>query len=97
MKEKSYKTIEKVLVTEKAYEQAAEKNTYIFSVNLKADKADIANAVEDIYGTKVERVRTSILRGKVKRTRSGLAKRPNRKKAYVTVAKGQTLPVYEEI
>ena len=97
MLEKSFKTINNILVTERAYSLASETNTYVFDVSLEATKDEIRNAVKDIYDVKPLRVRTSILRGKTKRTKKGLTKRPNVKKAFVTLATGDTLPVYEEI
>lgn len=97
MKKKSFITIRKALLTEKAYAMAAEKHTYMFAVDLHSTKDDIKSAIEEIYAVKVETVRTLIQRGKVKKQRSGAGKRPNTKKAYVTVAAGQSLPVYEEI
>ena len=42
-------------------------------------------------------MRVAVIRGKVKRTRMGLGKRQNVKKAYVTIEAGKTLPVYQEI
>lgn len=88
--------LRKALVTEKAYAQASDQ-TYVFSVDLAATKTQVRQAVQRIYNVKVEDVRVAVIRGKVKRTRMGLGKRQNVKKAYVTIEAGKTLPVYQEI
>ena len=92
----SFKTVRKVLLTEKAYRLAGAENTYLFEVDVSADKKQIKASIEDIYEVKVASVRTLVRRGKIKRQRIAAGKRPNTKKAYVTLPKGQTLPVYEE-
>lgn len=97
MQEKSFKTVRTALLTEKAYKLAAEENTYLFLVDLKSKKDEIRRAIEDIYDVRVANVRTLVQRGKMKKQRTGGGKRPNTKKAYITVAKGESLPVYEEI
>lgn len=97
MKASSFRTLKKVLVTERAYALANEQHTYVFSVDIDATKPQIADAILDVYGVKPVSVRTAIVRGKTKRTRFKIGKRPNSKKAFVTVPDGKTLPVYEEI
>lgn len=97
MKATSYRTLKKVLVTERAYALANQQSTYVFSVDVGASKTDIIDAILDVYGVRPVTVRTSVLRGKTKRTRLKLGQRPKVKKAFVKVPAGTTLPVYEEI
>ena len=52
-------------------------------------------AIEEFYGVNVTQVRTMLVRGKNKRWGRHLGKRSNWKKAYVTVAEGQSLPVFD--
>ena len=77
---------------------------YTFLVDIKSNKIEIRKAFEDIYNSgkkgddkvKVVSVRTSILLGK-KGRRMGAGRpgnKPNRKKAVITLAKGQTLEDY---
>ena len=96
MTTQGFSVLRKALVTEKAYSQASAQ-TYVFALDLAASKDQVRNAIQSIYNVKVEDVRTAVIRGKVKRTRKGLGKRQNVKKAYVTIEAGKTLPVYQEI
>lgn len=70
-------------------------NTYAFQVGLKANKVEIKRAIERFYGVRVRTVRTLVVRGKMKRFGRRMAKRPNWKKAYVTLHDGQNINVYE--
>ena len=56
---------------------------------------EIAQAVEALYGVKVSQVRTIVVRGKMKRFGKHSGKRSNWKKAYITLAQGSTLNLYE--
>ena len=82
-------------VSEKSYKMAAN-NVYVFDVPLKANKAQVIEAVEsENEGVKVSDVRLLIAKGKTKavnrgkRARPTTAKRKDVKKAYVTVAEGK--------
>ena len=77
-------------VTEKAA-MAAERNQYVFRVASDATKPEIKKAVEALFGKKVERVQTLNVKGKTKRTAQGLGHRKGYRKAYVTLAAGETL------
>lgn len=86
------------VVTEKAASLQGEKNQYVFFTDLSANKLEIKNAVEALKaGIEVESVRTSILRGKVKRMGRSVGKRSNRKKAIVRLKSGQTLELFESV
>ncbi|WP_416138301.1 50S ribosomal protein L23 [Halomonas sp. HK25] len=77
-------------VTEKAA-MAAERNQYVFKVASDATKPEIKKAVEALFGKKVERVQTLNVKGKTKRTAQGLGHRKGYRKAYVSLAAGETL------
>ena len=83
------------LVTEKTTTNLATDNTYGFEVALKANKHQVKRAVEEFYGVTVAKVHTMIVRGKVKRFGRHYAKRSNWKKAYVTLAEGESINIYE--
>lgn len=67
-----------------------------FRVNRKAGKEQIKNAVEEIFGVKVARVRTMHYKGKVKGRGRIVGRRPNWKKAYITLKKGEPHVDYAE-
>jgi large subunit ribosomal protein L23 len=83
------------LVTEKSTTSLGSDSTYGFEVALKATKQQVKQAIEQFYGVKVLDVRTLVVRGKVKRSGRHYAKRSNWKKAYVTLANGASINVYE--
>jgi large subunit ribosomal protein L23 len=62
-----YNIIIRPLVTEQGMHFANVKGAYSFEVNKKANKAQIKNAVEKIYGVKVQKVRTANRKGKYRR------------------------------
>lgn len=87
--------IRQPLVTEKAFAVNSAENVYVFAVDRRANKNQIQRAVEKMFNVEVLNVRTLIMRGKSKRFGTKLGKRPNWKKAYVQIAAGQTIPVFE--
>ena len=91
----------KPILTEKATKLTEKLNVYTFAVSPDAGKGQIKKLVEDLYGVKVVRVNTAVMRGKNKSrwTKSGLIKgRTDRwKKAYVKVADGQSIEFFSNI
>lgn len=84
------------VVTEKAATSQAVAGRYVFFTELDANKFEIKSAVESLKsGIEVVDVKTSIVRGKVKRVGRSVGKRVNRKKATVRLKKGQTLELFE--
>ncbi|MCO4746318.1 MAG: 50S ribosomal protein L23 [Proteobacteria bacterium] len=83
------------LVTEKSTSDLGSDRTYAFEVGVASNKVQIRKAIEDFYGVNVTQVRTLVIRGKNKRWGRHVGKRSNWKKAYVTVAEGQSLPVFD--
>lgn len=67
-----------------------------FKVDRKAGKLDIKKAVEEIFNVKVAAVRTVNYEGKMKRRGRLEGRRPNWKKAYVTLKKGEPMVDYAE-
>ncbi len=68
MKNDIYNVLIRPLVTEKGTHQSQTRNSYAFEVNVKANKAQIKQAVEKIYNVKVLEVRTANRKGKPRRT-----------------------------
>jgi len=66
-------------------------NQYGFKVAKDATKAEIKEAVEELFKVSVERISTVNVKGKVKRTARGKTRARNWKKAYVRVAQGQEI------
>nr|WP_299246203.1 50S ribosomal protein L23 [uncultured Halomonas sp.] len=77
-------------MTEKAA-FAAENNQYVFQVARDATKPEIKKAVEALFDKKVDRVQVLNMKGKTKRTAHGTGLRKGYRKAYVTLAAGETL------
>ena len=91
-KAQHYDVIRKPVITEKAT-MASENNGVVFEVSMEANKPQIKEAVEALFGVKVKAVNTTITKGKVKRFRGQLGKRADVKKAYVTLEEGNTIDV----
>jgi large subunit ribosomal protein L23 len=91
----------KPLITEKMTDQATKLGQYGFVVNRKANKVEVKQAIEKMYGVNVQSVNTMIIPGK-KRSRNTKSKfivgRTSAiKKAIVTLAEGQTIDFYSNI
>jgi large subunit ribosomal protein L23 len=79
----NYNVVIKPLVTEQSMHFANAKGCYSFHVHQKANKTEIKNAIEKIYSVKVDKVRTSNRKGKVKRKGRTFGETPHWKKAVV--------------
>ncbi|OHW62422.1 50S ribosomal protein L23 [Andreesenia angusta] len=77
--------IRKPLVTEKSMSDMSE-GKYTFVVDKSANKTEIKNALEKIFGVKVEKVNTMNMKGKLKRMGANVGRRASWKKAIVTLA-----------
>lgn len=89
-REAMYELIRTPVVTEKVT-MLGERNQVAFRVAMDATKPAIKVAVETLFGVKVEMVNTLIQKGKTKRFRGRPGQRSDVKKAYVTLAPGQTI------
>ncbi|MGF1678995.1 MAG: 50S ribosomal protein L23 [Candidatus Methylacidiphilales bacterium] len=87
-----YDIIKTARITEKSTALTAATNSYVFEVDPKATKLEIASAVQTIFKKKVERVNTLNVRGKKKRLRTAHFGRKNHwKKAIVTLKEGESI------
>lgn len=84
-----------IALTEKA-SRLREQNQVVFEVALRANKIEIKSAVEALFSVKVTDVNTLVQRGKVKRVGRELGKRPNWKKAVVTLREGDDIQFFDE-
>jgi large subunit ribosomal protein L23 len=91
-KERMYEIIRSPLITEKTT-LISEHNQVSFRVPLEATKPEIKAAVEGLFKVKVTAVNTLRQQGKVKRFRGRPGKRPDTKKAIVTLAEGNSIDV----
>ncbi len=83
------------LITEKGTLVNETSNQVVFRVRREANKEEIRRAVEGFFKVKVDKVHTVNLLGKRRRTAKGVGKRSDWKKAYVTLAEGQTIDFFE--
>lgn len=79
------------LITEKAALLKDDHRTVCFKVALDANKTEIKGAVEKLFGVKVQSVRTVRMNGKLKRYGRFEGKRPDWKKAFVTLREGEKM------
>ncbi len=85
-----------IVLTEKAANLKEAANQIIFEVDPRANKVQIKGAVEELFEVRVESVNTLIQRGKVKRMGRHYYKRPNWKKAVVTLREGDDIQFFDE-
>ena len=92
----AYDIIKRPVITEQSMAQT-EMKRYTFEVAKDANKIEIAKAVEEIFGVKVEKVNTLNMKGKAKRLgRYPAGRRPNWKKAMVTLtADSKAIELFE--
>lgn len=86
-----FKTLLGPLISEKAGLAAESSNQVVFKVAITATKREVKAAVEQLFNVKVLDVRTVLTKGKTKRTKHGIGKRSDTKKAYVRLAEGQEI------
>lgn len=83
------------VVSEKSY-AGLEHNRYTFLVHPEASKTEIKEAVQKIWGVRVVKVNTMSRKGKQTRFRYTYGKRPDQKRATVTLAEGDSIEIFEE-
>jgi len=86
--------IRRPLLTEKGTSMGESANKVLFEVEPRSNKIEIRKAVEKIYNVKVTSVHTQIVRGKIKRMGRNVGKRPNWKRAIVTLAEGSSIDFF---
>lgn len=83
------------IVTENSTDLMADKK-YTFVVDKRSNKTEIKNAVEKVFGVKVEKVNTMNMLGKTKRMGVHVGRKPSWKKAIVTLkANSKTIEFFE--
>ncbi|MES1255386.1 MAG: 50S ribosomal protein L23 [Acidobacteriota bacterium] len=88
--------IRRPLITEKTSILREDGRTIVFQVAIGANKTEIKRAIEQLFGSKVASVRTTISHGKVKRQGRFAGRRSDWKKAYVTLREGAKMPEFLE-
>jgi large subunit ribosomal protein L23 len=88
--------IRRPLITEKTSILREDGRTLVFHVAPNANKTQIRRAVEQLLGSKVDSIRTSLAHGKVKRQGRFAGRRPDWKKAYVKLREGAKIPEFLE-
>ncbi len=83
------------VVSEKSY-AGLEQNRYTFLVRPDANKTEIKEAVQQIWDVRVTGVSTMNRKGKTKRFRFTRGKRPDQKRATVTLAEGDSIEIFEQ-
>lgn len=91
MKYDPYKIIVRPVLSERSMDLAQKHNIYVFRVHPDATKIEIKAAIEDIFKVKVEKVNTANRKGKPRRVRLQLGRRPSWKKAYIRLAEGSKI------
>jgi large subunit ribosomal protein L23 len=90
---KLYSIIRAPLVSEKTARLQEVSNQYVFEVATDATKADIKQAIEKLFAVKVEAVNVVNVKGKNKAFKFRMGRRADSRKAYVTLAEGQSIDV----
>jgi large subunit ribosomal protein L23 len=89
--------VRRAMISEKGTRLREKQNGYLFEVSRDANKIEIKRAVEAIFNVKVNSVRTIRVHGKPKRQGRYAGHRPDWKKALVTLAKGSTIELFEQV
>ena len=90
-----YQIIRSPVVTEKSTNLKADKNQIVFKVDRRANKIEIKRAIEKLFRVKVTNVCTMRVEGKKKRVGKNVGKRPDWKKAIVSLKEGDTIDFFE--
>ncbi len=92
-----YQIIKQPLITEKGMRLNEEGSTVVFRVDSRANKLQVKHAVEVLFNVKVLKVNTLNVEGKKRRVRYREGKRPDWKKAYVTLRDGDSITFFEGV
>lgn len=97
MNEKTFRILKRPLVTEKSTREKEAYNKLYFEVDRRANKIEIREAVERIFKVNVLDVATMNMKGKRKRVGRFFTKKPDWKKAIVTIKPGQRVEFFEGV
>ena len=89
--------VRRAMVSEKGTRLREKQNGYLFEVARDSNKIEIKRAVESIFSVKVDAVRTIRVHGKPKRQGRFAGHRPDWKKALVTLKKGDSIELFEQV
>ena len=89
--------VRRARITEKGTQIRGSQNGYLFEVARDANKIEIKKAIEAIFSVKVSTIRTLRVHGKPKRVGRSAGHRPDWKKAIVTLKKGETIELFEQV
>ena len=89
--------VRRARITEKGTQIRENQNGYLFEVARDANKIEVKKAVEAIFNVKVSTVRTLRVHGKPKKVGRHAGHRPDWKKAIVTLKKGETIELFEQV
>ena len=90
-----HRVIVRPIVTEATSAAYQERGEYYFEVAPGANKQEIKQAIERLFGVKVTGVWTMNVRGKARRVGTTTGRRPHWKKAIVTLREGDTIGIFE--
>jgi len=93
----NHEIVRRPMDTEKGRVLQETQNTYMFEVHRSANKIQVKGAIERLFGVRVKTVRTLVMRGKYKRRGMKFGRRPNWKKAFVTLQEGESISVFEGV
>ena len=82
------------VLTEKSAELEQDNNQYTFEVHRQANKIEIRKAVEIVFGVRVDKVRTMVMRGDLRRVGRFYGKTRQWKKAVVTLHPNDSIDFY---
>jgi len=100
MKKSVFDIIRRPIITEKSNYLSSNMNQYVFEVDTKATKTAIKDAVETVFDVKVDRVNVMIVPAKQARNMRNRRMRTRTnayKKAIVTLAEGERIPIFEGV
>jgi large subunit ribosomal protein L23 len=90
-----YQIIRRPVITERSTQLREQSNKFTFEVARNANKIEIRKAIEELFSVQVKAVRTMNVHGKWKRVGRNLGRRPDWKKAVVTLAEGQRIDLLD--
>ncbi|MQF69978.1 50S ribosomal protein L23 [SAR202 cluster bacterium AD-804-J14_MRT_500m] len=90
-----YQVLVKPLITEKSTLLQDQLNKYVFEIAPKANKVEVKEAVQRVFGVHVQGVTICKVRGKMKRLGPKLHRTPDQKKAIVTLRPGDRIQLIE--
>jgi large subunit ribosomal protein L23 len=93
----AYDILKRPVTTEKSDRQQDNNNQVTFEVDCRANRIEIARAVESIFNVRIEDVKTMRVKGKIKRRGRTLGRRRDWKKAIVTLAPGQRIAFFDGV